>query len=139
MAQRDPNDKRSKRYGENTPIAKEPKERAVNRGVPKGRVSQKTLDVRDFLKNFVAENAQDFADTYQRLEDRDKVEVFIKVCKFVVPTIQNIQFEDKTAQDGGNWKDKLKALASGRVVEDAEVVEEKKVEDDGFRKEEILK
>lgn len=131
---------KSRQYGLDSHKAAEPKPTGVHRGVPKGRVSKEKLDLRLAVKKFAEDNFETFQDAFNALDKRDQVDAYIKVCKFVLPTIQHVAFENMADSQSMSHRDRLRELAYGKKVEDASFEEVKPaVPDDGFKKEDYMK
>lgn len=54
----------------------------------------KNSEIRDLLRNFARENFDDFVDNYNKLQPRDKTNMYMKVVEYVVPKVSAVKFED---------------------------------------------
>ena len=69
-------------------------------GRKKGTPNRVTGEVRACFRDFVAENFDAFRAEWQQIEDpKDKAEVFIKACKFVIPALQSVSLTSEDCQD----------------------------------------
>ena len=59
-----------------------------------------TVNTREFIKNVIDENRDQFNDDLAKLAAKDRVDIIIKLMGFVVPKPQSIVVQDMTPTDG---------------------------------------
>lgn len=55
-------------------------------GRPKGAKNKVTIEVKEFLNNFLQDNLETIQDDFDKLESKDRLLFFEKLLKYVVPT-----------------------------------------------------
>lgn len=83
-------------------IGKSPSERCAKK--------LQNVELKKLLRDFSMENFNIFKEAFNRLDDRQKCDTYIKVLKHVVPTISAVKFED--ADTASTASDLLRAVAS---------------------------
>lgn len=63
-------------------------------GRTKGTPNFATKNMKDRVNYFTEEHFGEFVESWKNLEDKEKVEAYIKLIKFVVPTCQKIEMTD---------------------------------------------
>lgn len=58
-------------------------------------VVNKNTELKNKLRDFAIEDFDTFLDAFSRLSPRDKVDAYLKVLKFVLPTISSVQFDNE--------------------------------------------
>jgi hypothetical protein len=65
-----------------------------------GTPNKVTMQVRAFFREFVADNFETFQSEWDQIEDpKDKADIFIKACKFVIPALQSVSITSEDGQD----------------------------------------
>lgn len=54
----------------------------------------KNAEIKDYMRNFVADNYEDFKEAYKSLSPENKCKIFLKSAEFVYPKISSVKFED---------------------------------------------
>lgn len=68
-------------------------------GRKKGTPNKVTIKLRESIKKFAEDNFDEFVEDWRMIEEpKDRAEVYIKMCRYVVPTLQSVSFEDETAK-----------------------------------------
>lgn len=66
-------------------------------GNPKGRVkgtpNKTTTDLRQWINSFIDDNRQQIKEDWLMLEPKDRIQLFEKLLKYTLPTLQAIQIE----------------------------------------------
>lgn len=71
-------------------------------GLPKtggrqaGTPNKITTKLRDVFSKFTEDKFSDFEEAWGNLEDKDKCETYLKMSKFVVPSLSSIELNDNT-------------------------------------------
>lgn len=78
-------------------------------GRQKGTLN-KNSEIKNFLRDFVIDNQEEFKEAFLKLPNRDKCAVYIKACEFVVPKVSSIKFED--SKEANSAIELLRAAAS---------------------------
>lgn len=86
----------------NENIGKSPSERCAKK--------LQNVELKKLLCNFSVKNYNSFEEAFDRMDDRQKCDIYIKVLKFVLPTISAVKFED--AESAASASDLLRAVAS---------------------------
>lgn len=82
------------------------------RGRPKGSTNVCTKEIREKFMRFSDLRFDDFVDAWDRLPDRDKVNTYISMNRFVLPTLQKVDLNDVT--EGGGVVDVIRQLRDGQ-------------------------
>lgn len=77
-------------------------------GRKKGTPNKVTKDTRTAISLFIDEHFEEFMTEWGTLEPRDKCEVYIKMCKFVLPTLSSVDMNAKV--EDKSFSDELRAL-----------------------------
>jgi hypothetical protein len=56
-----------------------------NNGKPKGATNKNTRDLRDFITGFLNDKSQDIPTLWDTLDDKDKLTLFMHLCRLVLP------------------------------------------------------
>jgi hypothetical protein len=63
-------------------------------GRPRGVPNKVTTDLRQCITNFLEDNWEQIQRDWQDLEPKDRIVLFEKLLKYVLPTLQSIQNEN---------------------------------------------
>lgn len=88
-------------------------------GRQKGSTNIVTRTTRDIIKDIVDRNIDKVDEKLSKLKPKDFCDVFLGLCKYVVPTLQSISLDDANCKVKITIEDRLSELAD-------EVEEEKK-------------
>lgn len=70
----------------------------------------KSTEIKNFFRDFVIDNQEEFKKAFLKLKDKDKCAVYLKASEFVVPKVSSIKFED--AKNTNSAVELLKVAAS---------------------------
>ena len=70
----------------------------------------KNTEIKNFFRDFVIDNQEEFKKAFLKLKDKDKCTVYLKASEFVVPKVSSIKFED--AKNTNSAIELLKVAAS---------------------------
>lgn len=56
-----------------------------NNGKPKGAIHKGTKELREFITGFLNDKATEIPDMWDTLEDKDKLSLFMHLCRLVLP------------------------------------------------------
>jgi len=56
-----------------------------NSGKPKGAMNKTTRDLRLFITDFLNEKTPEISNLWDKLEDREKLSLYLHLCKLVLP------------------------------------------------------
>jgi hypothetical protein len=59
-----------------------------------GRTKQSSV-IKDMVRNFAIDKFDDFIEAFGKLGNKDKVDAYIKMLKYVLPTITAVQFDEQ--------------------------------------------
>lgn len=76
-------------------------------GKPKGAKNRTTLEIKDFLNQFISENLNDLQANYDKLEPEKKLMFFERVLKYVLPQQREINQTIDVSQLTESELDKL--------------------------------
>lgn len=67
-------------------------------GRKKGTPNKVSLELRKAIKLFAEDHFSDFVSDWRAIESpKERAEVYIKMCKYVVPTLQSVSFEEPSS------------------------------------------
>ena len=69
-------------------------------GRPKGAKGKSCTTIRDFIKDVIDDNRDQFNKDLDKLAAKDRVDIMVKLMGFVVPKPQSIVVQDMTPTDG---------------------------------------
>lgn len=76
---------------------------------------ESNTDLREKLHSFCVDNFENINDWLEDLEPEKKIKVLLDVCKFVLPTLQSINLEDKMEAKNRKYidmiQDKIKSAS----------------------------
>ena len=70
----------------------------------------KNTEIKNFFRDFVIDNQEEFKKAFLKLKDKDQCAVYLKASEFVVPKVSSIKFED--AKNTNSAIELLKVAAS---------------------------
>ena len=84
-------------------------------GRAKGTPNKVTVELRDKFRKFAQDNFATFETEWKGLEAKDKCQVFIDICKFVVPSLSSVELNDVT-DNRSEIEDALKSLRDEQEI-----------------------
>lgn len=66
-------------------------------GRQKGSVNKVTKKARDLISDIVNDNIDTFRTNMAKLKPKDFCDVYISLCKYVIPQLQSVSFDDTTS------------------------------------------
>lgn len=80
-------------------------------GRKKGTPNKVTSELREVIKDFVTENFDQFKAEWKEMDDpRDKCEIYVKMCNFVLPKLSSVEMDAKV--EDTSYQDELDALST---------------------------
>lgn len=80
-------------------------------GRKKGTPNRMTYEIRESFKKFVSDEFETFVKDWRSIKDpKDKTEIFIKACKFVIPALQSVSLSSEGSRDK-SIEEQLRKLA----------------------------
>jgi len=90
-----------------------------NNGKPKGATNKNTRDLRDFITGFLNDKTPEISTLWDTLEDKDKLSLFMHLCKLVLPKpIEDHEREDNNQLKQPIWIVADNSLKSGLNIPD---------------------
>jgi hypothetical protein len=68
-------------------------------GRPKGKRNKVTTDLRQWITHFIDQNKEQIQQDWQALDPKDRIVMFEKLLKYVVPTLQSIENENHNKKE----------------------------------------
>lgn len=75
------------------------KNNKLSLGRPKGTLNKATSEVRESLQQLIEGNLHTLQSDLDLLEPKDRLNVMIQLCKFVVPTLKAIDIQENNNND----------------------------------------
>lgn len=66
-------------------------------GRKKGTPNKTTSETRQLVQHVVAEQFDEFKKRMKELPDKEFCQVYLQMCKFVIPSLQSVKIEDGSA------------------------------------------
>ena len=82
-----------------------------NDGKPKGATNKNTRDLRDFITGFLNDKAHEIPTLWDTLEDKDKLSLFMHLCRLVLPK----PTDDHDREDNNQLKQPIWIVADNSV------------------------